>query len=112
MHAAFTDELPTPAVVIKGVCDAADEQKDNEDEKKYWRDLAKENSIRLALELIRRGRIRPLQTDQFILDPTPGLLSQCRQKIPYPTSPGVSFRFSRLSDTEWAHDQVVDQCPG
>lgn len=91
MYATFAEELPTPAIVVKGISDAANPQKAAEDQKGYWRELAKENSVRLALQLIRRGGIRPLQTDECTLDVTPGLLSDCRERIPDRSVPGVSF---------------------
>jgi len=70
MFATFREEIPPAAIVIKGVSDAADGNKSKADAKRYWRDLGKENSARLALEMIRRGRIKPLNADQFTLDPT------------------------------------------
>jgi len=97
LHATFREDLPTPAVVIKGISDAADDKKESEDEKGYWRDLAKENSVRLALDVVRRGRIRPLYTDQFVLDVTRGSAAEFRDKIPDPASSNVScLAFPRL----------------
>ena len=72
LHATFAREVPTPAVVIKGISDAADKDKDLVDDVGCWRELAKETPARLLLEMIRRGRIRPTRADQFSLDPTPG----------------------------------------
>lgn len=91
LNASFSmREVPVPAIVIKGISDAADEQKENEDEKGYWRELAKENSVRFALSLIERGRIRPLHTDEFDLDLTRGSAGDFRSKIPDPASGGIS----------------------
>jgi hypothetical protein len=88
----FTHEMPTPAIVVKGISDYADPKKAAADDSGYWRQLACENSIRLALAMIRRGRVRPLQTDQFALDPTCGTIEETRSHIPDPASPGVSLR--------------------
>ncbi|HVT15207.1 MAG TPA: hypothetical protein VHQ90_03365 [Thermoanaerobaculia bacterium] len=97
LHATFDQELPTPAVVIKGISDAADMGKALLDSQGSWRTLAKENSARLVLQVIRRGRIRPLETDQFELDPSPGSPADARIVIPDPTASGVSFlHFPRL----------------
>jgi nucleoside phosphorylase len=97
LHAAFYQELPTPAIVIKGVSDAADQNKDREDAKHYWRELAKENPVRLALGIIRRGSIRPLRTDEFDLDPAVGAPAQARELIPAVSAPGVAYlAFPRL----------------
>jgi nucleoside phosphorylase len=97
LHATFAQELPTPAILIKGISDAADMNKAREDAKQYWRDLAKENSVRLVLELIRRGRIRPLCTDQFDLDLTLGSPAEAREVISDVGSPPISYlAFPRL----------------
>ena len=97
LHAAFYQELPTPAVVIKGISDAADSNKDREDAKGYWRELAKENPARLVLALIRRGRIRPQRTDEFSLDSRVGSPAQAREMIRDVSTPGVSYlSFPRL----------------
>lgn len=69
MIGTFREEMPPAAVVVKGVSDAADEDKAKADAKEYWRELAKENSARVAVELIRRGKIRSLNADDFELDP-------------------------------------------
>jgi nucleoside phosphorylase len=55
LHATFRQEMPTPAIVIKGISDAADLNKSVMDAKKYWRVLAAENSVRVAFQLITRG---------------------------------------------------------
>lgn len=92
LHAAFfSDEIPTPAIMIKGISDHADHLKSREDEKKYWRQLAAENSIRTALALIRSGRIRPLKTDEFTIDTMRSATGEARDRIPRSASPGVSF---------------------
>jgi nucleoside phosphorylase len=97
LHAAFYQELPTPALVIKGISDAADSNKDREDAKGYWRELAKANPVHLAKALILRGRVRPQRTDEFSLDPTNGSPAEAREKIRDVSSPGVSYlAFPRL----------------
>jgi len=97
LHAAFYEEIPTPAIVIKGISDAADKNKDREDAKLYWRELAKENSARFALDLIRRGRINALQTDEFNLDPTNCSPGDVRAVITIPAAPPVTYLgFPRL----------------
>jgi hypothetical protein len=89
--------LPTPSIVIKGISDAADKNKSQKDAIGYWRDLAKENAVSLALELIRRGRIRPLQTDQFDIDDTIEDAGKARNIITEVSKPGVSYLlFPRL----------------
>jgi nucleoside phosphorylase len=91
----FTHEMPTPAILIKGISDHADPKKAAADDVGYWRQLACENSIRLALAMIRRGRIRPLYTDQFTLNSNCGPLDLTKHHIPEPAGPGngkVSFR--------------------
>ena len=42
--------------------------------------------------MMRRARIRPLQTDQFTLDPTCGSIEYTRLHIPEPANPGNSLR--------------------
>jgi hypothetical protein len=88
----FTHEMPTPAILIKGISDYADPKKGGADDVGYWRSLACENSIRLALAVMRRGRIRPVNTDQFVLDQTCGPIEVTRSYIPEPASPGNSLR--------------------
>ena len=88
---------PYPRHEAKGVSDAADRSKDAEDAKGYWREMAKENPVRLILGMIRRGSIRPLNTDQFYLDPTAGSVADARGKILDVSSPGSSYlAFPRL----------------
>lgn len=97
LFATYSQEVPTPAVVMKGVSDAADSDKDSEDTKRYWRELAKQNSARVALALIRRGRIRPLGTDEFRLDPVLGPPGEARDRIRDASAPGVAYlAFPRL----------------
>lgn len=82
LHATFRqDEIPTPSIVVKGISDAADKGKTAADELVYWRELAAENSARLALAVIQRGRIRPLKTDQFELDLYRGDIAAARERI-------------------------------
>jgi len=73
MHSAYYHrEFPTPAIVIKGVSDPSNKTKDRLDRLGHWRMLAKENPVRLALAMIRRGRFRPVETDQYEIDLTVG----------------------------------------
>jgi nucleoside phosphorylase len=82
LHATFRQgEIPTPSIVVKGISDAADKGKAEADELVYWRELAAENSARLALAVIKRGRIRPLKTDQFELDLYRGDIADARERI-------------------------------
>jgi nucleoside phosphorylase len=91
LHAAFfSGDAPTPAIMIKGISDHADHLKAHDDEKEYWRKLANENSIRLALALIESGRIKPLRTDEFAVDVTRGSVAEVRDRITRPASDGVS----------------------
>src|SRR5262249_22312507 len=97
LHATFRQEFPTPAVVIKGISDAADKNKSATDTQGHWRELAKENSARLVLGLIGPGRVCPLLTDQFDMDTTPGSPADARAIIEKVAAPGVSYRaFPRL----------------
>ena len=71
MHTAYYHrEFPTSAILIKGVSDPSNKSKDRLDRLGHWRMLAKENPVRLALAMIRRGRFRPLETDQYEIDLT------------------------------------------
>jgi nucleoside phosphorylase len=66
MHAAYYHgEIPTPAILIKGISDLSNKTKDQLDRLGHWRTLAKENPVRLALAMIRRGRLGALDTDQY-----------------------------------------------
>jgi nucleoside phosphorylase len=97
MVQTFTHEMPTPAIVVKGISDHADPNKAAADGVGYWRELACENSVRLALAMLRRGRIRPLHTDEFVLDPTSGPIEQTRSFLPQSAAPGVALLgFPRL----------------
>jgi hypothetical protein len=97
LHATFTRDVPTAAVVIKGISDAADKNKDAVDASGYWRELAKETPAKLVLEIIKRGKIRPIRTDQFSLDLTPGSVAEARQVIQRVSAPGNSYlAFPRL----------------
>ncbi|MCI0414891.1 hypothetical protein L0222_19110 [bacterium] len=87
LHATFRRELPTAAIVIKGISDSADKNKGLVDALGYWRELAKENPARLVIKMIQCGRITPLQTDQFDLDPTRGSIDDARQMIPDVSAP-------------------------
>jgi nucleoside phosphorylase len=71
MHAAYYHrEVPTPAIVVKGVSDPSNKTKDRLDGLGHWRTLAKENPVRLALAMMRRGRFRALDTDQYEINLT------------------------------------------
>jgi hypothetical protein len=97
MAQTFTHEMPMPAIVVKGVSDHADPKKAAADGVSYWRELACENSIRLVLTMLRRGRIRPLHTDEFMLDPTCGSIDETRPFVAEGAAPGIAIRgFPRL----------------
>jgi len=98
LHAAFFHkELTTPAIVIKGISDAADKRKDRLDAVRFWRELAKENSARLAIELVRRGTIKPLGTDEFTPDVRTGSPGEAREMIRNVSAPGTAYlAFPRL----------------
>lgn len=98
LNATFRhDEIPTSAIVVKGISDMADQKKAAHDEKNYWRQLAAENSTRLALAMIQRGLIRPVQTDQFEFDLYRGSISDARERIQGAVSKGMSLlAFPRL----------------
>lgn len=98
LNATFRQsEIPTPAIVVKGISDMADKGKAAADELVYWRELAAENSARLALAMIQRGRIRPLQTDQFEFDLYRGDAADARRRIQGAVSVGMSLlAFPRL----------------
>ena len=81
MHAAFDAEIPTPAIVIKGISDAADAKKSTVDQLKYWRMLAKENPVRFVVRLIQRGRFRAIGTDDFDLHSVSCSPGESRQLI-------------------------------
>jgi nucleoside phosphorylase len=98
LHATFRQsEIPTPAIVVKGISDAADKDKAAADQLVYWRELAAENSARLALTMIQRGQIRPLMTDQFEFDLYRGDVADARKRIQGAVSLGMSLlAFPRL----------------
>lgn len=92
LHAAFFHkELTTPAIVIKGISDAADKKKERLDAVRFWRELAKENPARLAIELVRRGKIKPLATDEFIPDVRTGSPGEAREMIRSVSAPGTAY---------------------
>jgi nucleoside phosphorylase len=98
MHAAFfNDETPKSAIIIKGISDAADKNKAKMDAKGFWRELAGENSVRLALAIIRRGRLRPTLADQFDLETTLASAAEAKRILPMPSTAGVALlAFGRL----------------
>jgi nucleoside phosphorylase len=98
MHAAFLGkDSPSSAIVIKGISDTADSNKAQLDAIGFWRALAAENSARLALAIIQRGRLRANLTDQFELDLTKSPPYEVRTVIKSATVPGVGLPgFARL----------------
>jgi nucleoside phosphorylase len=97
MHAAYYHrEVPTPAIVIKGVSDPSNKTKDHLDRLGHWRTLAKENPVRLALAMMRRGRFRALDTDQFEINLATGSPVAAREVLGQ-VSPGMALlAFPRL----------------
>ena len=97
MAQTFTHEMPTPAIVVKGISDHADPKKAAADGVGYWRELACENSIRFVLTMLGRGRVKPLHTDEFLLDSTCGPIEETRSLIGEAAAPGIAIRgFPRL----------------
>jgi nucleoside phosphorylase len=96
MFAVWNEELPPSAVVIKGVSDYADGSKSQTDAKIYWRRLATENSVRMAIEIIQRGRIRPLNTDRFYLDLTKGSPAEAWSVLKEKSVGAAALAFPRL----------------
>jgi nucleoside phosphorylase len=83
MHASFFHrENPSQALLIKGISDPANADKAKLDAFVSWRALATENSARLALAIMRRGRLKPQQTDQFKLDTTVASIEVTKERIP------------------------------
>jgi adenosylhomocysteine nucleosidase len=92
MHGAFFHrENPSQAILIKGISDAANESKAKLDAIVCWRKLATQNSARLALAIIQRGRLKPQRTDQFELDPRVDSIKITKRWIPEPIRPGYSL---------------------
>lgn len=97
LHATFREEMPTPAIVVKGISDSADSKKHEQDVKGVWRRLAAEGAARLTAECLRRGRLRSLHADEFEIDPNIGHVSDTRRVIPDVAIPGSSYLgFPRL----------------
>jgi nucleoside phosphorylase len=97
LHATFQQETPTPAVVMKGISDAADANKDSKDAMKIWRILASQGSAMLARRVMERGRFRPLHTDEFDVDPGLDEPSAARNILGTPVSGAPQFiAFPRL----------------
>jgi nucleoside phosphorylase len=92
MHAAFFHrEQPTAAIIIKGISDHADRKKAKLDAEESWRDRAAANSVGLLLSLLKRGRLRSLQTDEFAVNVTASSPTRVRDFIKQPASPGVAM---------------------
>lgn len=98
MHAVFFNaDAPKSAIVIKGISDAANKDKASLDTLHVWRELASENAARLALAVIKRGRLQPTLADQFNLDVTVASAAEARAVITTPTAANVVFlAFPRL----------------
>lgn len=98
MHASFFhEEAPKSAIIIKGISDMANKNKAMTDGIRFWRELASENSARLALSIIKRGRLPATFADQFEIDTTAAPVGEARRIITVPTAPGVAFwAFPRL----------------
>jgi nucleoside phosphorylase len=96
MIAVWDEEMPPAAVVIKGVSDYADGNKAQDDAKKYWRRLATENSFRMAVDLIRRGRIKALNADRFHLEPSKGSAAEARAVLGTKSVGAANLAFPRL----------------
>jgi adenosylhomocysteine nucleosidase len=92
MDAAFFHrENPSQALLIKGISDGANDDKAKLDAIGCWRELATENSARLALAIIHRGQLTPQLTDQFDLDPTVDSVEITKQRIPDTIRRGYSL---------------------
>jgi nucleoside phosphorylase len=92
MHAAFFNgESPASAIVIKGISDGADSNKALLDTGGFWRKLAGENAARLALAIIKRGRLQANLTDQFEIDVTMAAAHDVRSVIKSPSVAEVGF---------------------
>jgi nucleoside phosphorylase len=92
MHGAFFHrESPSQALLIKGISDGANDSKAKLDAIVCWRKLATQNSARLALAIIQRGRLKPQRTDQFELDPRIDSIKITKRWIPEPIRPGYSL---------------------
>lgn len=98
MHASFFhEEAPKSAIIIKGISDMANKNKAMTDGIRFWRELASENSVRLALSIIKRGRLPATLADQFEIDTVAAPVGEARRILTIPTAPGVAFwAFPRL----------------
>lgn len=97
LHATFQQETPTPAIVMKGISDAADANKDSKDAMKIWRILASQGSAMLARCVMGRGRFRPIHTDEFDTDDALAEPSTAREVLGTPVSSAPQFiAFPRL----------------
>lgn len=93
LHQAYYQEPTTPAIIIKGISDAADPKKAATDKDGFWRKLALQNAASFVVEMIKQGRFPALDTDKFELSDEKGGPSQARELINMPVSNGevVSF---------------------
>lgn len=93
MHQAYYQEPTTPAIIIKGISDAADPGKAAMDKDGSWRKLALQNASNFVVEMIKQGRFPALNTDKFELSGEKGGPSPARELINMPVSNGevVSF---------------------
>ena len=92
MHGAFFHrENPSQALLIKGISDGANDDKAKLDAIGCWRKLATENSARLAVAIIHRGRLTSQSTDQFDLDPRIDSVAITRRWIPDHLRAGYSL---------------------
>jgi nucleoside phosphorylase len=97
LYATFQQETPTPAIVMKGISDAADANKDSKDAMKIWRILASQGSAMLARRVMDRGRFRQLHTDEFDADTALDEPSTARKALGHPVSGAPQFiGFPRL----------------
>jgi nucleoside phosphorylase len=110
MFATFREENPPAAIVIKGISDAADGNKAKADAKNYWRELAKENPVRLALEMIRLGGIRSLRADRFSLDITLASAAQAMQILEKKSVGTSPLAFPRLVVPEGPLNELRITC--
>jgi hypothetical protein len=92
LHASFYyGDSPRSAIVLKGVSDSADANKAQLDGLDFWRKLAGENSVRLAMAIIHRGVFTPTLTDQFTVDMTFADPAEVRQIIKTYAAPPAGF---------------------
>lgn len=92
MHAAFFyGDSPRSGIVMKGISDTADKRKSELDALDFWRQLAGENSVNLALSVIDRGKFTPTLADQFDVDLSLASPAEVRSIIPSPITGNPGF---------------------